>query len=58
MTKICRYIEWKDFSDHAMVQNPRGGTAVFPNMITAVIKKDRIDYHGVKDHPYYSKAKK
>jgi hypothetical protein len=39
-----------------MVQNPRGGTAVFPNMITAVTKKG-VELHGVKDHPYYSKAK-
>jgi len=32
------FVEWQDFADHAMVQNPKGGTAVLPKMITAVSK--------------------
>jgi hypothetical protein len=51
-----RFVEWKEFSDNIMVQNPRGGTAVFPKMITAVANKNKIDLHGIKDQPYYSKA--
>ncbi len=33
---LLRFVEWEDFADHAMVHNPRGGTAVLPKMITAV----------------------
>eukprot|EP01040_Poterioochromonas_malhamensis_P005362 gene5362-5749_t len=51
------YVEWKDFADHAMVQNPRGGTAVFPKMITSSSKQNG-DLHSIKGHPYYSKAAK
>lgn len=39
------YVEWEDFADHAMVFNPKGGTAVLPKMITATDKghsHDRI----------------
>jgi hypothetical protein len=27
------FVEWKEFADHAMVANPKGGTAVLPKMI-------------------------
>jgi hypothetical protein len=30
------FVEWEDFADHAMVANPRGGTAVLPKIIIAV----------------------
>jgi len=34
------FIEWDDFADHAMVQNPRGGTSVLPKVIIAVAERD------------------
>jgi len=33
-------VEWEDFADHAMVHNPKGGTAVLPKMITEKAKMD------------------
>jgi hypothetical protein len=27
------FVEWEDFADHAMVYNPKGGTAVLPKII-------------------------
>jgi Ca2+-binding EF-hand superfamily protein len=30
------FVEWEEFAENSMVQNPRGGTAVLPKMITAV----------------------
>mmetsp|Transcript_119010 Transcript_119010/g.336576 ORF Transcript_119010/g.336576 Transcript_119010/m.336576 type:complete len:113 (+) Transcript_119010:1-339(+) len=32
------FVEWHDFADHAMIQNPKGGTAVQPKLITQVVK--------------------
>ncbi|KAJ1423734.1 hypothetical protein B484DRAFT_398545 [Ochromonadaceae sp. CCMP2298] len=34
------FVEWEDFADHAMVHNPKGGTAVLPKMITQQEKTD------------------
>jgi len=31
-------VEWEDFADHAMVYNPKGGTAVLPKVITETLK--------------------
>lgn len=33
-------IRWEQFMQHAMVQNPRGGTAVIPKAITATMEKE------------------
>eukprot|EP00602_Paraphysomonas_sp_CaronLab_P005982 CAMPEP_0185035564 /NCGR_PEP_ID=MMETSP1103-20130426/27172_1 /TAXON_ID=36769 /ORGANISM="Paraphysomonas bandaiensis, Strain Caron Lab Isolate" /LENGTH=283 /DNA_ID=CAMNT_0027572703 /DNA_START=30 /DNA_END=881 /DNA_ORIENTATION=+ len=33
-------ITWESFSEHALVHNPRGGTAVIPKAITATMKSD------------------
>jgi hypothetical protein len=33
-------VEWEDFADHAMVHNPKGGTAVLPKMIIEKAKMD------------------
>ena len=38
--RFCRFVEWEDFADHAMVHNPKGGTAVLPKMITEKAKVD------------------
>jgi hypothetical protein len=35
-----RFVEWEDFADHAMVHNPKGGTAVLPKMIIEKAKMD------------------
>lgn len=35
-------MEWEDFADHAMVHNPKGGTAVLPKMITEKAKTDNF----------------
>lgn len=32
-------MEWEDFADHAMVYNPKGGTAVLPKVITENVTK-------------------
>ena len=37
---VNRFVEWEDFADHAMVHNPKGGTAVLPKMITEKAKMD------------------
>lgn len=37
-----RFIEWEDFSAHAMVPNPKSGTAVLPKMITEVIHPSQL----------------
>mmetsp|Transcript_13655 Transcript_13655/g.22778 ORF Transcript_13655/g.22778 Transcript_13655/m.22778 type:complete len:258 (+) Transcript_13655:92-865(+) len=36
------FVEWEDFADHAMVHNPKGGTAVLPKMITSKEKTDNM----------------
>jgi hypothetical protein len=33
-----RFLKWQDFASHAMVHNPKGGTAVLPKQITATMK--------------------
>jgi hypothetical protein len=30
------FVEWQNFADHAMVPNPKGGTAVIPKMINSL----------------------
>ena len=47
---VFRFVEWEDFADHAMVQNPKGGTAVQPKLITEVVKpsadvRGRVELH-------------
>mmetsp|Transcript_2747 Transcript_2747/g.5898 ORF Transcript_2747/g.5898 Transcript_2747/m.5898 type:complete len:268 (-) Transcript_2747:123-926(-) len=43
------FVEWKEFADHAMVHNPKGGTAVLPKMITFHEKTDhRFDHKKVE----------
>ena len=42
MFNVFRFVEWEDFADHAMVHNPRGGTAVLPKMITQKAKVDNL----------------
>jgi hypothetical protein len=37
-----RFVEWEDFADHAMVHNPKGGTAVLPKMITEKAKVEHV----------------
>lgn len=32
------FVEWEDFADHAMIYNPKGGTAVQPKVITERVK--------------------
>lgn len=39
------FVEWEDFADHAMVHNPKGGTAVLPKMITELVKVDTKILH-------------
>jgi hypothetical protein len=41
-------VEWEDFADHAMVHNPKGGTAVLPKMITEKAKMDGFVGKGKK----------
>ena len=42
-------MEWEDFADHAMVHNPKGGTAVLPKMITEKAKMDGFVTRGKKE---------
>lgn len=43
-----RFVEWEDFADHAMVYNPKGGTAVLPKVITETVHSQSKEKFSVK----------
>jgi len=47
------FIEWQDFADLTMVQNPKGGSAVVPKMITTFAKTKESDLSNIRDIPFY-----
>lgn len=47
------FVEWNEFADFSMVQNPRGGSAVVPKMITTMAKTKQSDLSNIREIPNY-----